>query len=321
MNYILSLSYFDLPLHLRSCLLYLSIFREDSLIDRQGLIYKWISEGFIHGEDGEDLAELGESYFRELVNRSLIEPVNIRYDGKAYYCRVHDTILDFLIYKSIEENFCILLSNHSKPGRRVVRRLSVTAGKYEDEGSFRELDLSHVQSLTHCGYSAKQLPSLMKSNALRVLDLHDTRKLENHHVRDIGRLLQLRHLNISRTDISELPRQIGDLEYLETLELWWTKLDELPESITRLKRLARLFVSQHIKLPDGIGNMKNLQELWTINPLKQSLVFVEELGKLMNLRKLGITWDTDGVENASSKEQKLVASLCKLDRCRLHTLY
>jgi Leucine-rich repeat (LRR) protein len=146
--------------------------------------------------------------------------------------------------------------------------------------------------------------------------------LENHHVKDIGRLLQLRYLNISQTGISALPKQIGDLEYLETLDLLWTKLDELPKSITRLKRLARLFVYKDTKLPDGVGNMKNLQELWTINPLKQSLEFVEELHKLTNLEKLGITWDTtNGNDSEISKEQKLVASLYNLDRCKLHTLH
>jgi hypothetical protein len=55
--------------------------------------------------------------------------------------------------------------------------------------------------------------------------------------------------------------------------------------------------------------------------LKQSLDFVEELSKLMNLRKLGITWDSNGDDGAISKEQKLVASLCNLDRCKLHTLH
>jgi hypothetical protein len=100
MNYILSLSYFDLPHHLRSCLLYMALFPEDEFIER------WISEGFIHGESGQDLMELGDQYFHELVNRSLIQPECIQHDGKAGYFRVHDTILDFLIGKSSEENFC-----------------------------------------------------------------------------------------------------------------------------------------------------------------------------------------------------------------------
>nr|ADM65788.1 leaf rust resistance protein Lr10 [Triticum dicoccoides] len=320
MKYILSLSYFDLPPHLRSCLLYLAMFPEDCLIEKERLVHRWISEGFIRSEAGLYLVEVGESYLYELVNRSLIESVGVPYDRKARFYRVHNVILDFLIFKSMEENFCTLTSDQSRLDYK-VRRLSLFANK--DPSCIAQLDLSHARSLGASGHLG-QLISSVKSNALRVLDVQDCSELGNHHVKDIGRNPLLRYLNISGTDVTELPIQIGDMEFLETLDASFTELVEMPGSITRLRQLQRLFVSDETKLPDEIGNMKRLQELGDINAFKQSVNFLNELGKLTGLRKLGIIWDTNDILKSgkgSSKEKRLVSSLSKLDAGRLSNLY
>ncbi|VAH12400.1 unnamed protein product [Triticum turgidum subsp. durum] len=317
MNYILSLSYFDLPLHLRSCLLYLSMFPEDHYIERRRLVHRWISEGFIHGEYGDDLVDIGEAYFHELVNRSLVQPMEIEYDGKACFCVVHDTVLDFLIHKCTGENFCTLSTNPSKPESR-VRRLALVGN--DDEGKVEQLNLSHARSLVAFGSSREYFPSLAKTNALRVLDLQDCSLLANNHIKDVGRLLQLRYLNVCSTYISELPKEIGDLVYLQTLDVSDTLVYEIPESATQLRRLERLFVQTATKFPDGIGNMESLQDLGRIGISMQSLKFLEELGNLSDLRKLSILWDSGKIEKASCKREKLVSSLCKLEKFKLHSL-
>jgi hypothetical protein len=313
MNYILSLSYFDLPHHLRSCLLYLALFPEDELIARDRLVQRWISEGFIRGESGQDLIELGEEYFHELVNRSLIQPEKIGYDGKVWSCRVHDTILDFLIDKSSQENFCTVREKQCKPDG-IVRRLSLMGT--DDDKIMEQLDLSQARSISAFGY-IRRLPALAKSKSLRVLDLRSCFFLQNHHIKDIERLYQLRYLDISSTGITELPKQIGELLYLETLVTSYG-LRELPESTTRLQRLARLFVNYNCKLPDGWGNLVNLQELEEIDALQH----VEELDKLTNLRKLKIRLSTAGIEGDKlvQSKKKLVSSLCKLEKCGLRSL-
>jgi hypothetical protein len=316
MHYILSLSYFDLPHHLRSCLLYLALFPEDKLIERYQLVRRWISEGFIHGESGQDLMELGDEYFHELVNRSLIQPEKIGYDGKVWRCRVHDTILDFLIDKSSQENFCTVRENQYKPDG-IVRRLSLMGT--DDDEIMEQLDLSQARSIGAFG-DIRRLPVLGKSKSLRVLDLQGCNNLGNHCIKGIERLYQLRYLDISSTGITELPREIGDLMYLEMLVTNYSGLRQLPESITRLHRLTHLYVGSNCKLPDGWGNLVNLQELDCIDALQ--LKHVEELGKLTNLRTLGINLRTAGIEGdklVQSKE-KLVSFVCKLEECGLRSL-
>ena len=57
----------------------MSVFPEDYEIRRDRLVWRWIAEGFVQFEDKkvESLFELGESYVDELVNRSMIQLLDV----------------------------------------------------------------------------------------------------------------------------------------------------------------------------------------------------------------------------------------------------
>lgn len=162
----------------------------------------------------------------------------------------------------------------------------------------------------------------MDFSHLRVLDLKVCSVIEGFVKINIGKLHQLRYLNVSDTDIQELPTNIGTLQYLETLDVANTLfLYELPETITPLKRLARLSVSYNARLPDGIGNLKNLQELGDIDSSMCSLNFLHGLGELIELRDLTIRYDTTKIKgDRACYLEKLMSLLHKLEACNLRNV-
>ncbi|KAM0909984.1 hypothetical protein ACQ4PT_014472 [Festuca glaucescens] len=328
MTKILSFSYFDLPHHLRSALLYLSMFPEDHIIKKQLLIGRWIAEGFIHEEPGRSAYEVGEVYFNDLINRSLIQPVDVEY-GQVNACRVHDIILDFITCKAAEENFVTSFtsfdaSEHGYVPDYRVRRLCVEDHKIEHVTKLTTPVLSHVRSLTIFG-NFMQI-SLSDFPALRVLDLGECSELENHHLANIEKLFLLKYLRLRLTSTGVIPRKIGKLKYLETLDLRGVEITELPSTITRLQRLSRLYVIQGTRFPRGmIGKLKSLEELEEFGVFSgeqgESLQEFSQLTKLRTLKVAwGIIWSPDSAEGRKQSDlQSNIAAL--VSSCNIHHLH
>uniref|UniRef100_A0A0E0LUK3 NB-ARC domain-containing protein n=1 Tax=Oryza punctata TaxID=4537 RepID=A0A0E0LUK3_ORYPU len=316
MNQILSLSFHDLPHHLKTCLLYLSIFPEDYVIEREQLVWRWIAEGFIQETWSSNLEDIGSSYFNELINRSMIQPADVQY-GTVQTCRVHDMILELIVSISTKVNFVSVLyqdQTRFTDYKRKIRRLSYQSDRVEN--LVKEMsrdDIFHVRSFNPFG-SVKEIPHLGDFQALRVLYLGSCRSIENHHIENLGRLYQLKYLDLRRTSISELPKQIENLRYLETLDLRGCAIEELPASTVRLQNLQRLLVNRSVKFPDEIGRMQALQMLLSVSMSYNSIKFVEEISKLIQLRILNITFakPVDMVDEVRKYTDSLVSSLNEL---------
>ncbi|XP_047043191.1 disease resistance protein RGA5-like [Lolium rigidum] len=216
---IISLSYFDLPAHLKTCLLYLSIFPEDAIIQKRSLIWSWIAEGFIYNEGRYTLYELGENSF---VPEKLV--------------------------------------------------------------------LYHVRSFYVFGHLG-EIPSLDRFRHLRVLNFEYCHGIENRHIEDIERLLQLRYLNLRGTRVSKLPQRIGDLWCLEMLDLRGTSVRELPASVVNLKKLVHLLVNFTVKFPDGIAKMQALESYMNVKVPRYPINFLQKLDQLKNLKKLRLDFE------------------------------
>ncbi|KAM0920490.1 hypothetical protein ACQ4PT_007461 [Festuca glaucescens] len=127
-NIVIMRSYDGLPYHLKSCFLYMSIFPEDYIIKRKRLVRRWVAEGYCKEVHGMTVEEVGEGYFDDLLDRSMILPgegVN-HHTGKIDSCQLHDVIREICISKAREENLVFTLedgcslSNTQGPIRHLV---------------------------------------------------------------------------------------------------------------------------------------------------------------------------------------------------------
>jgi Leucine-rich repeat (LRR) protein len=313
MRNILSISYYGLPSHLKACLLYLSMYPEDYSILGDQLIRRWISEGFVQGEDVVTSYEIGEKYFTELINRSLIEPDHIDPHGKVLSCQLHDMVLDLLTSLSCEENFITALHDRKSTNvPKTIRRLSVQTST-DGHAILKASNLSHVRSLIVFPRAANLLPPLSSFYVLRVLDFEGCHNLESYQIDGVATLFHLRSLILKDTNIESLPKEIGKLGYLQTLDLRNTNISELPSTVVQLSQLLRLYIDRSVIVPAGFEGMKSLQALSHIGICKSPST--KELGCLTELRILHIS--ISGVWYASN-EKSLMDSLCNLKR--LHEL-
>ncbi|XP_048560850.1 disease resistance protein RGA5-like [Triticum urartu] len=322
MQRILSISYYDLPSHLKTCLLYLSVFPEDFEIRRDRLIWMWIAEGFVQGGKQETrLFELGESYFNELTNRNLIQPIHVDAAGRARGCRVHDMVLDLLCSLSSEQNFATILdgTQQSKPiSHRKSHRLSFQNSMSEPTTNLVDAkSMPKVRSIVLFRTYIDLIQTISCFQVLRVLDLEGCELGRNHHHIDLSyieNLLHLRYLGLRNTFVRELPVEIGKLQFLETLDLAGngSSVEPIPSSVVRLRRLIFLNPG-NAELPVGIGSMTSLEEL------TGKLVDVKELGQLVELRVLHLIWNGKDESVCNSLVVSL-GNLRKMQNLKIHNL-
>ncbi|XP_037423686.1 disease resistance protein RPM1-like [Triticum dicoccoides] len=369
MRRIVTLSYNHLPSHLKSCFLYLSIFPEDFEIKRRRLVERWIAEGFVRARAGVNIEDVGNNYFNELINRSMIQPSFVNVEGIVKSCRVHDIVRDVMVSISRDENFVYVPEdNVTSVSQDTFRQVAYHGSKFQNIG----MDWGHVRSLTI--FSERLLESLLcspKARMLRALDLENSQfEVTQKDISNIGLLCHLKYVNLSNPQgcsyIYKIPRSIGQLQGLRTLNIRNSYITELPTEISKLKSLhslrctrniscerfdlegleecllqslclpmmftplvdpserAELVADLHmtwssrwsesygVKVPKGIGKLKELQTLEVVDIGRTGCKTIKELGELVQLRKLSMV--TEGATKRKCKV--LCVSITKLTSLR-----
>ncbi|KAL6643394.1 hypothetical protein ACP70R_018951 [Stipagrostis hirtigluma subsp. patula] len=326
---ILLYSYYDLPSYLKPCLLYLSMYPEDRVIEKSDLIWRWIAEGFVQlQKEGDSLFEVAEEYFNELLNRSMIQAVENRRDSIIDSCLVHDIVLDLIRDLSVEENFVTILGEKQHGSlesvtrseevgqhglKRKVRRISIQRCLAEHIPRHTLCKPEVVRSIHSVSSEIEDIAPVFMFQACRVLvtDCHNSRGL-----RHLGRLLHLRYVEIVMhysEDYGPL-KEIENLKYLQTLRLKNpTEFfpDELPPTVYELRQLMCLHAKVRTVRAGTIGKLECLEVL-NLEVTKAD-EFVVELRKLIRLRVLNITFCCNLKETAC---KALAQSLSNLQEIR-----
>nr|AVR54615.1 PM21 [Dasypyrum villosum] len=287
MRSILNLSYMHLPLHLRPCLLYFGMYPEDKMIMRRDMVLQWVAEGFVNNSHGSDLEDVAESYFNELINRSLIQPGE-SIDGKIESYKVHDMMLDLILSKCAENNFISVAYNCEEVARMhgreyKVRRLSLTSSANDATSENIHTSMQQIRSFS-CFGEPKYTPPLLLFKYLRVLVFISSYAFGPIvDLTAIGQLFQLRYVKVCASYRIDFPTEFRKLVHLETLEVSGFS-PSIPSDIVCLPRLSRLILPCLTRLPQGIANIKSLRALHCMEHI--SLEDINGLGELTSLREL-----------------------------------
>nr|GME00861.1 putative disease resistance protein RGA3 [Ipomoea batatas] len=310
----LYLSYDDLTPKMKRCFSYCAVFPKDYKIWVDELIRIWMAHGYLRTTNGSDQNQMelkGREIFGNLAMRSLFQD----WDSNITYCKMHDIVHDFAEFLTRNECYSVgSWNDEDKAKIENVRHLSWQKTRRPmDPASICDV-IGKLRSFFAEHLSPEQLSlDLFKGlKSVRVLRLYDC-KLQKLP-KEIGDLLHLRYINLSGSEVEELPDSICSLDNLQTLDLKKCEcLSRLPEGIGNLRHLRYIDVSwsKVEELPDSICSLNNLQTLY-LKKCERLSRLPEGIGNLCYLKYIHLSW---------SKVEELPDSICSLDNLQTLDLY
>ncbi|KAL5541229.1 hypothetical protein UlMin_042702 [Ulmus minor] len=289
----LRLSYSRLPLHLKRCFSFCSIFPKGYEINKEKLIHLWIAEGLIcqSSKATKQPEDVGSEYFNDLLWMSFFQKVNqCDSGGVVSGYKMHDVLYNLAQFVA-KSRHVILEQGYSPPSsfQKVLHSSVVTDFNsstipeelYEAKGLRTLLLIS--------GGNFGELPDKLYSNFkhMLVLDLSGSGLVNLS--KSVGFLHYLRFLDLSHTDIKVLPPAIENLP-LQTLNLFnCNDLVALPnwKKMRSLRHLNNAGCEALIRMLPETEQFDSVEdkELLGLNELQTLPLFV--VGGVVDLKHLG----------------------------------
>ncbi|PON49733.1 hypothetical protein TorRG33x02_316670, partial [Trema orientale] len=156
-------------------------------------------------------------------------------------------------------------------------------------------NLKHLRYLNLSYSKIQEIPhSICTMYNLHTLLLSDCKNL-TRLPKDMGKLINLRHLETTGTQLVEMPPQMGNLKQLQTLSDFILSDNVNSSSIKELAELQQLRGELCIS---GLQNVNNIEDVWKAN-----------LRGNENLSELELQWEGDTSDRRIEKYEKVLDAL------------
>ncbi|PRQ55791.1 putative TIR domain, P-loop containing nucleoside triphosphate hydrolase [Rosa chinensis] len=321
------LSYLDLPLHLKRCFAYCSLYPKNYKFQKSELIYLWKAEDLLQHKKNKMAEEVGQDYFNDLISRSFFQHSS----SSDEYFTMHDLINDLASFVSGE--FYFRWEGTDSPNSLSKTRHFSYMSRYHDEAD--SLAMFEALQQAKCLRTFLSLKPrwwlqlnkgrcdiLPKSECLRVLKLYayNIEELPD----SIHNFKHLTYLDLSATPIKKLTDTICTLYNLQVLLLSNCRgLIELPAKLRRLINLSHLDITKTKlkKMPPQMGRLKDLQMLPEFvldkHTAGDNLAELKKLEKLRGRLRISGLVHSSGLEAYILRDKKFLKELV-LDWGRRH---
>lgn len=239
-------SYFrTCPDFLKPCIFYLSIFPLNLSIRRRRLLRRWIAEGYSRGSKVEGTAEeTAEEFFYQLVRLSMIQEQHEWGSVRVpnTHFKVNGFFREYIMSRSMEENLVFALDGH-------CRKNSVGTGRHLTIQRNWDRDERVFESI-----DLSRLRSLTVFGKWRSCFISDKINMM------VLRVLDLENASdVKDDDVEKMARLLPRLKFLSLRQC--NEVKRLPDSLGNLKQLQTLDVrdTSIAKLPKCMVKLKKLQ--------------------------------------------------------------
>ncbi|KAL8538141.1 hypothetical protein ACS0TY_000195 [Phlomoides rotata] len=308
---------------------------EDYLINLSMLVQLWVAEGILKPIDGKSLEEVGKEYLKDLTDRNLILVPELRWDGRARYCKMHDLLRDVCLREALKQNFfCVVRPpKYYTPHDQVIdmeRRICVVT----------DIDTGYSPDFLHALESASLARSLLYENAesfcndekemspslrFRLLRVYSSVLKDHYAFTDsnnaIFKQANLRYISLKLFSAARRFFSMCSLSWnLQTL-----KVDKkyYPQPII-LSEIWEMPLLRHVMfdefaLPDPPPNREDIFILENLQTLSRIINFKfseEVIKRIPNIKKLKVTYYLNGIDD----DEGLPTDFCLNNLDRLQKL-